>query len=330
MQTTSRGLTSFNLQVPVPAPLNLTVQPPQTELQSGVHFPPPPPLPPPLPSRFGSCIVQANERVPFRVLRSTRSPTRLFDVDHNSRAYRVGLRDFALLLYVNAEPVQQIPLQQLLQSIYAAGGQAVQISWENDAHQRMAETRTTPEQLQRARQRTQDVISEYLRQQRQQRVLGHSQRGLLQQQVAGADEIAHFLADEHARLTRFTSADIFLQYGPSCEYCDARRYRLEPLNTSKFCCMNGACLEHTFLPQLEPLPDVMRSHLVSHCEVLSHHSLRINQSLNIAAVGLDPSRAEGGRGLTANIPNARIQCLSFHGRIYRSIRPGHDISTPAK
>src|SRR5690606_10281111 len=96
------------------------------------------------------------------------------------------------------------------------------------------------------------------------------------------------------------------------------------------CCFNGAIFDATFMPQLEPIPPRLLAYFVDNVEVLSHASLQLNQTLNLAVTGISPSRREGGRGLIQNIPRQRIQTISCQGRLYRYILPGNHATAPAK
>lgn len=276
--------------------------------------------------RFGSCTLQVGEQTGFRIVKMGRNCTNVFDVVPTSAAYRAGLRDYAVLTFVNGVDARASRLSELREAVYIQ--RPLRISWENTNRPDEVAAIIGPSQLQQARVAATRTINNHLHQQRRRRVLGHG--NVQQLEVPTPDDVAEVLAEQHARLTKYTIADMELREAAPCSNCGFRLFMIEPENGVKICCTRGACLDHAYMPKLRPMPTIMREHLVNHCAVLSFHSLEINQSLNIAAVGLEPTRAQGGRGLTARMRQERVQCLSFHGRLYRHIRPSLDMGAPAK
>lgn len=84
------------------------------------------------------------------------------------------------------------------------------------------------------------------------------------------------------------------------------------------------------MPQLEPWSYRLKTYVVESVDVLSFHSLSLNEALNVAVMALEPRRSEGGSGLVQDIPHRRIQTIRISGRLYRYLRPGDHVSTPAK
>lgn len=271
-------------------------------------------------SRSVGAYTIIDRAVGFAIWKKSNSAVRVYSVRHDSPVYAAGLRDGYLLAQVNGLDARSIPKRQLFALLYRE--RPLRIMWQNDGH-----TALNAAQL-RVRQAEADAAQATAFRQLEHTDLARRIRRRL---VADnpRDDLTAFLVYQHARGQPLSPHHLFLRYAEPCTNCGFRLLDAEQLMRVKPCCAHGACLSDDFMPQLEPLPPLLAAYLTSASDDLSHYSLRINSAVNIAAIGLSPSRAEGGMGLT-RVGRARLQSLGFQGRLYRLIRHGENTSSPAK
>ena len=274
--------------------------------------------------RIGSFTVpREHPNAGFQAIRRGRDRLRAFDVQLQSPAYFSGLRDGYVITHMNGRDAGALTLNQVRRTLN--GERPLRITWNHDGHVQAAMVRLQGQPLEDARAAEREI---------QVRHQAQDARAAQRRRMNGdftRDDMVQFLVNEQPIRAQFNITHMRLKYAPSCEHCGARIFQVEKKLSKIKCCINGACFDPSFMPQLQPLPPRMKQYLVNHCRVLSHQSLKINQSLNLAALAIEPSRREGGWGLVReNIPHARLQCLSYHGRLHRYIRPGNDPTTPAK
>lgn len=261
----------------------------------------------------------------FVVLKRGRSMPRVADVQPGCCAHLHGLRDFYLLTYLNGADARNMTLADIDHTL--ATTRPLRISWEHDGHIVEADTTArTSAAVQDAQQRThRRRMERNLADDRAQR------RRRIAEGDATNDDITQHLIELHPRrATTLKARHMRLRTGNCCEHCGFVPLQVEQLLKRDKCCFRGACFDYTFLPRLEPWPRRLIQLAVENVKVLSHHSLELNQSLNVAVMSLEPTRDAGGGGLVQRIPHQRVQTISLSGRLYRYLRPGNHVSTPAK
>lgn len=274
-------------------------------------------------ARLGVAVLSFAEQEPgFKVMKRGRSVPRVFDVEPQCTAYAAGMRNHYIVTHVNGVDARSLPLDRLRTVLTTE--RPLRIAWENDGHTEAAARTLTAAMLTTARTETAAAIVRHTREQSIRR---------LRRRIANdpsRTELIEYLVSIHSTGQVLDQHHMFLQYGNGCRNCGCRWLEVEIIMSAAKCCQNGAYLDDSIMPQLTPLPDELKNLLTTNTKVVSHQSLKLNQCLNIAAIGLSPSRSEGGAGLIRNLPYPRLQCLSYHGQLYRAVRPDNIITSPSK
>lgn len=271
--------------------------------------------------RIGVCTI-TTASTGFKVVRKGRSVVRVFDVDVNSCAFRAGLREQYILTHVNGCCARSLTKSEIMAQLC---DRPLRICWENDGHCAEAATKLA-ESLPMVRQENERAMDQF----HEQQLLRRVRRRLVGDNTR--EDMVQYLIRAHKRGQVLHHEHMFLEYGFSCNHCGFRLLQVETLlhgKNGKWCCKNGAWLEETYMSQLKPIPPQILEQMLKFPDVFSHQSLRVNQVLNLAALGIHPSRAEHGSGLL-RFGNERIQCLSLHGQLYRRVLSGNADTSPAK
>lgn len=279
-------------------------------------LPPPPPslrlLAPNLLSRHGGVTLQANDACGFLLIKRGRSIPRAANVDPHSRCYQAGLRQGFVLTFVGNRDARSCPaidLQTMLETV-----RPLRIRWEDDRHTQQFDEEAVAQAQQRAR-----------------RIRNDTEREVRRRRIhENPEDIPAFLVLQHPHRATLQRSQMRLKFSPPCEHCNFAPLQIEKLLGQARCCHKGAFFDHSMLPQLEPLSDTLKTLFVNNVAVLSCASLQLNQALNLAVMGISPSRAEGGGGLLQRVPAARVQTIRCQGRLYRYIMPGDRLTAPAK
>jgi hypothetical protein len=253
-----------------------------------------------------TCTITSPE-LGFTPWKRRNSIVRVYNVDHSSEAttYAAGICDGHCLALVEGRDARIMRKRELLELLRVQ--RPVTVTCQDDRHA------TTARELEQRRQQALDDQHQQFSRSEREQLLRRVRRRLVADN--SRDDLVRYLVQEHARGQPLSPHHLFLEYGEQCSHCGFATLLVEQIMKTKSCCLNGACLADEFMPQLEPLPPFLASYLTTSPNELSHHSLKLNQMLNVAAIALSPSRAEGGvridplrRGPTAKpwIPRAVV------------------------